>query len=188
MIIGKKIIQYKKIDSTNDEAKRLIKKGAGEGTVLVADFQSKGRGKPGSCWYSPPGVGVYLSVIVKPFRNPTIVGNSKDLFLITTLGAKAAIAAISKVSGLAGGIKLPNDIVINRKKAGGVLVERVPSGHLIIGIGVNVNNEEGSFPEEIKDTATSLKIESGKSISMEKLINALVSELDREYLAYLKKV
>jgi len=181
-IIGKKIIYYSEIDSTNDEAKRLIGKGIGEGTVIIADSQTRGRGKPGNRWYSPAGVGVYLSAIVKPFRNP------KDLSSITLLGAKAALAAIEKVSGLVGKIKLPNDVIIHGKKVGGVLVERLSSGHLIVGVGININNENGSFPKEVGDAATSLRVESGKSLSIEKFVNILISELDREYLEYLKKV
>lgn len=181
-IIGKKIIHYREIDSTNDEAKRLVKKGLGEGVVVVADCQSKGRGKPGNRWYSPEGVGVYLSVVVKPFRN------IRDLSSITILGARAAVAAIEKVSGLVGKIELPNDVFINGKKVGGILTERLSSGQVIIGIGINVNNEKGSFPDEIAESATSLKIESGKKFSVEKFIDTLISEINREYLEYLGKV
>jgi BirA family biotin operon repressor/biotin-[acetyl-CoA-carboxylase] ligase len=182
MIIGKKIIHYKEIDSTNDQAKRLIKKGFGEGTVIVADSQSKGRGKPGSSWFSPPKDGIYLSAVVKPYKNP------KDLAPITLLGAKAVVNSIEKTSPLKAKIKLPNDVIVNDKKICGVLVERVASGHLIIGIGVNINNPVGSFPEEIKDSASSLKIESKKNIEPQKFVGVLVSELDQEYLAYLGKI
>lgn len=180
-IIGKKIIHCPEVDSTQDEAKRLIKKGVSEGTVVVADSQAKGRGRPGNSWYSPLG-GAYLSAVVKPFKNP------KDLSPITILGAKAAVSAVEKISNLKVEIKLPNDIIVNSKKAGGVLVERVASGYLIIGIGVNINNEKGSFPKEIENTATSLKIETGRNYETKKFIEILISELDREYLAYLKKV
>jgi len=181
-IIGKKVIHLEEIDSTNEEARRLIEKGEDEGVVVVADYQSEGRGKPGNRWYSEKGVGVYLSAIVRPFKNP------KDLSSITLLGARAGIAAIMKVSGLQGKIKPPNDIMINDKKVGGVLVGRVSSGHLIIGIGINVNHKKESFPEEIKNRATSLKMECGKNISIGKFIEVLISELNREYLEYLRKV
>lgn len=181
-IIGKEIIRYGEIDSTNDEARRLIAKGAGEGTVVVAGAQSRGRGKPGNRWFSPRDAGVYLSAVVKPFKNP------KDLGPITQLGAKAAVSAIKKTTGLPAKIKLPNDVLINDKKAGGVLVERVVSGHLIIGIGVNVNNEAASFPPEISAAATSLKIESGEDQVLSDFTGLLVGELNKEYLAYLAKI
>ena len=181
MIIGKKVIHYQTIDSTNEEARRLIGQGAGEGIVLVAEKQTKGKGKPGSAWFSPEG-NLYFSAVVKPRRNP------KELSPITLLGALAARSAINKIARLAVVIKWPNDILINGKKAGGVLVERVPSGHLIIGIGINLNSDKESFPGEIKDISTSLKVETGKHYDIESFAKSLIFELDLEYLAYLSKV
>ncbi len=181
-IIGKRIIHYPEIDSTSDEAKRLIEKGVGEGTVVWADSQTKGRGKPGSSWSSPPGAGVYLSVILKPYKNP------QDLIPVTLLVARAVLKAIQQKAQLKAEIKLPNDVMIRGKKVCGILVERVPSGHLIIGIGANINNSPDSFPEEIKNSATSLKIESGKDCDLRQFMDVLFYELDQEYLAYLRKI
>ncbi|MBU0671721.1 MAG: biotin--[acetyl-CoA-carboxylase] ligase [Candidatus Margulisbacteria bacterium] len=182
MIIGKKIIHYSEIDSTNDEAKRLISKGAGEGTVIIADAQSKGRGKPGFGWFSPPGVGLYLSAIVKPYKNP------KELVLITAIGASSVVSLISQLCGLEAKIKLPNDVILNNKKICGVLVERVVTGQLIIGIGFNVNNQPGSFPEDIINTATSLRIATNNEYDLQLVRDKLLNELDREYLAYLTEI
>jgi BirA family biotin operon repressor/biotin-[acetyl-CoA-carboxylase] ligase len=179
-IIGSKIIYYKEIDSTSDEAKRLIMKGVGEGIVIVADSQTKGRGKPGCSWFSPPGVGVYLSAIVRPYKNPS------DLAPITLLGAKAVVKTIEEQCKLEAKIKLPNDVMLNNKKVCGVLVERDASGNLIIGIGANINNAEGSFPDEIKDSATSLKIECGKDCSIKTFVDMLINELDNSYRLFLK--
>ncbi|MEA3493064.1 MAG: biotin--[acetyl-CoA-carboxylase] ligase [Candidatus Margulisiibacteriota bacterium] len=176
----KKIIYHNEIDSTNDEARRLIKKGASEGMVIVAGTQAKGRGKPGSGWFSPPDVGIYLSVILKPFKNPN------DLSSITIIGARAVIKAIKNVSDLAAEIKLPNDVLINGKKIAGILTERDSSGNLIIGIGININNPTDSFPDDI--AATSLKIETKKEYGIKGFIDSLLAELDREYLAYLGKI
>ena len=181
-IIGKKIIEFKEIDSTNDEARRLIDKGLGEGVVVVADSQTKGRGKPGSGWFSPSQLGIYLSVIVKPYKNP------KELASITVIGAQAVINVINMFSSLKADIKLPNDVILNGKKISGILVERVASGHLIIGVGVNINNLPGSFSEELNKSATSLKIESGKEYDLGVVRDALISELDKQYLAYLNKI
>ncbi len=179
MIIGKKMIHYREIDSTSAEARRLIGKGLGEGTVIIADSQTAGRGKPGSAWFSPPGVGLYLSAILKPFKNP------HDLSSITLLGARAVENTIRKISDLSPEIKLPNDVILKNRKVCGILVERTFSGYLIVGIGVNVNNPALSFPDELKDIATSLKIESNKNYDLPEVIGILISELDREYLAYL---
>jgi len=182
MLIGKKIIKYQEIDSTNDEARRLINQGAPEGTVIITEAQTKGRGKPGSGWFSPPGYGIYLSVILRPFKNPN------DLSSITIIGANAVVGAIAKLSGFEAQIKPPNDVLINGKKVSGVLTERDASGNLVMGIGLNVNNPADSFPDELKTTATSVRIESGRDYNREEFIRALIAELDREYLAYLGEI
>ena len=179
-IIGKKIISYKEIDSTNDEAKRLIKKGLGEGAVVVARAQTKGRGKPGSSWFSPAGLGIYLSVIVKPFKDP------KELAPITLLGAQAVVKTIGGLTKLTAQIKQPNDVLLNGKKISGILVERLASGYLIIGIGFNINQTADSWPAELGDQATSLKIETGKEFNLPEVAALLLDELDQLYLAYLK--
>ena len=181
MIIGKKILHYKEIDSTNEEARRLIKQGEGEGLVVVAERQTKGRGKPGAGWFSPRG-GLYLSAVVNPRKN------QKALAPITLLGALAARSMIAGMIKLPAVIKWPNDLLIHGKKAGGVLTERVPSGHVIIGIGVNINNDRKSFPGELKETATSLMIEARRKTAIKTCVAALLHALDREYLAYLSKV
>jgi len=175
-----KIIHYKQIDSTNDQAKRLIQKGASTGMVVLADEQTKGRGKPGSSWYSPSGVAVYLSAIFKPDKDPL------DLSLITISAAKAVVGTIDKITKIKATIKKPNDVLVNGKKVCGILTERLASGHLIIGIGVNVNNEKESFPKELN--ATSLIIESGKNYNLEDFVDELLASLNKEYLAYLSNI
>ncbi|OGC23675.1 biotin--[acetyl-CoA-carboxylase] ligase [candidate division WOR-1 bacterium RIFOXYB2_FULL_42_35] len=182
MIIGKKIIYYDQIDSTNDESKRLIKTGLLEGTVIIAKTQSQGRGKPGSSWFSAGGLGIYLSVIVKPFKNPN------DLGSITLIGARAVVATIDKVAGLKAEIKVPNDVLLNGKKICGILVERVASGEVVIGIGLNVNQQQNNFPQELKEKATSLKIVTGQDYDLTKVIEILLLDLEVEYLAYLNKL
>jgi BirA family biotin operon repressor/biotin-[acetyl-CoA-carboxylase] ligase len=144
--------------------------------VVVADMQTKGRGKPGSSWFSPKG-NLYFSAVVKPFKNP------KDLVSLTLLGALAARAMINKISKLPVVIKWPNDIRVHGRKVGGVLTERLPSGHLIIGIGINLNN----VPAEVKRTATSLRMLTGKRFEPKKIADSLITELDKEYRLFLKK-
>ncbi|MDD5593534.1 MAG: biotin--[acetyl-CoA-carboxylase] ligase [Candidatus Margulisbacteria bacterium] len=181
MIIGRKIIHYKEIGSTSDEARRLVGQGEGEGLVVVADKQARGRGKPGSGWFSPAG-NLYLSVIVKPYKNPA------ELAPITLLAALAARAALIRLSKLPVVIKWPNDLRIRGKKVGGILTERLPSGFVIIGLGLNINMDKRAWPKEIKGSATSLKLEAKKKFSLKKCLGTLLEELDREYLAYLAKV
>ena len=179
-MIGKKIVHYKTVGSTNDEARRLIKQGEGEGLVVIADNQTAGKGKPGSRWFSPPG-NLYFSAVVKPYKNP------KDLAPVTLLSALAARAMISKVSKLPVVIKWPNDLLIRGKKVGGILTEGLASGHLIIGLGININNDRRTLPEELKESATSLKIETGRKISLKKCEALLIDFLDVEYRAFLQK-
>lgn len=181
-VIAKNVIKLKEIDSTSDEAKRLIRAGKGEGVVVLAETQTRGRGKPGSGWFSPKGVGIYLSAVVQPYKNPN------DLGPITELGARAVISLIKQASGLTASIKLPNDVLLNGKKIAGILVERLARGKIIIGIGVNINNDKGTFPRDIKLSATSLKIETDDVYEIDKMIDVLLNELDREYLAYLEGI
>jgi BirA family biotin operon repressor/biotin-[acetyl-CoA-carboxylase] ligase len=176
LIIGRRIIHYKTLDSTSTEARRLIRQGAGEGLVVIADRQTAGRGKPGSRWHSPPG-NLYFSAVVKPFKNP------RELAPITLLGALAARAVIERKTRLPVVIKWPNDLLVRGRKVGGILTERLPSGHLIIGIGLNVN----SIPPEVKQTATSLRRLTGKKYPARKMAVGLSAALDREYKLFLKK-
>lgn len=175
MIIGKKVIHCKTVDSTNEEARRLIKQGEGEGLVVLAERQTRGRGKPGSRWISPAG-NFYFSAVVKPHRNP------KDLSPLTVFAALSARSAIIKTTKLPVVVKWPNDLLICGKKVGGILTEKLTSGHVIIGIGINVR----VLPAGLN--ATALNKETGKKIPLGKLTGILISELDKAYLEYFKKV
>jgi len=176
LILGKKTIHYPVLDSTNDEARRLIRGGAGEGLVVVADAQTSGRGKPGFAWFSPPG-NLYLSAVIKPYKN------QRDLAPITLLAAVAARAA----SRLPLVIKWPNDLLLHGQKLGGILTERVPSGHLIIGIGINLNSQRQDFPGALRRTATSLRIATGKKIAVRQFTERLLAELNQAYRQFLAK-
>ena len=142
-----------------------------EWTTVLAESQTKGRGKPGFSWYSPPG-GLYFSVILKPRKNP------QELTSITRIAADAVARAISDFNPH---IKLPNDILIGDKKVCGILTER--SGEsLIIGIGLNVNTPE--LPVELN--ATSLLLENqGKSLDLKVLLQKILANLKDEYFKYL---
>ncbi len=181
-LIGKKLYYYKEIDSTNDEAKRLLKLGAGEGTVVIASEQKAGKGRLGRSWLSPKG-GLYLSIIIKPHMG------AKEILDITLLGSLAAARAIRGLTKLDARVSWPNDIIIFQKKVGGVLTEISSSGKgpnsVIVGIGINVNIEYDKFPKDL--VATSLKIELGQSIDKQKVATIFLEEFDKLYLAYLSK-
>jgi BirA family biotin operon repressor/biotin-[acetyl-CoA-carboxylase] ligase len=164
-IIGRDIRYFNAIDSTNNYAKKIAYEGCDEGTVVVADCQTAGRGRLGRAWDSAGGKGIWMSVVLKPSIAPENVQ-------IITLAASVAVArAIAGTCGIRTGIKWPNDIVLDGKKVCGILtemnseMERV--NFLVLGIGINVNHEEGDFPDEIKDRATSLKCyaDSGREAS-----------------------
>jgi len=174
MIIGKKIFEFEEIDSTSSEARRRASQ-VEEGTVFLAKRQTQGRGKPGSSWFSPEG-GLYFSIILKPFRDP------KELSEITLVFARAVVSSLLKFGDLKADIKLPNDVLVKGRKICGILTERMSSGTMIVGIGVNLNIT--LFPEDL--SATSIKLEIGKEVDRRKYFKTLLNELECEYLKFLK--
>ena len=149
----KNLLYYDEIDSTNAEAKRLLRGGKDElyGTVITARRQTAGRGRLGRSFASPGGDSVYASFILKPPENPAEQ-------LITSLAAVAVCLAIEKTTSYKPGIKWINDILVDGKKICGILAESVP-GAVVLGIGVNVNLSEDDLPEELHDIAGSLKMD-----------------------------
>jgi BirA family biotin operon repressor/biotin-[acetyl-CoA-carboxylase] ligase len=183
--IGKSIKLFKTIDSTNSYAKKIAAEGCGNGTVIIAEEQTSGRGRMGKNWDSPGKMGIWMSVVLRPFLPP-------DSVQIITLGASVAVAsAISKVTGIAPGIKWPNDLVLDRKKVCGILTEvnceNEKTNFLILGIGINVGQRPEDFPEELRSTAISIKSyiqdkRKGKvNFKRNHLIKALLFELERIY-------
>jgi len=166
-ILGREIFFYKTVDSTNTIATDLAEK-TPEGAVILADCQKKGRGRLGRHWLSPRGVNIYMTVILRPDIEP------KDATLITLMASVACALALRRVTGILIMIKWPNDLIASGKKIGGILTEmktartRVISA--VVGIGINVNGDPDSFPEEIRGIATSVKNETGKPFSRETII------------------
>ncbi|MCX5680233.1 MAG: biotin--[acetyl-CoA-carboxylase] ligase, partial [Candidatus Omnitrophica bacterium] len=116
-LIGKLILSYKKIDSTNDSAYALAEKGIAEGTVVIAEEQAKGKGRHGRKWESPPKSGVYMSCVIRPEMAPN------EIAKITLVAAVAMAKAIRRFTGLEAMIKWPNDILVNNRKVCGILTE-----------------------------------------------------------------
>lgn len=165
---------FETITSTNDVLKQLANQGAPEGTVLVADCQTGGRGRLGRTFLSPSQVGIYLSVLLRPNCKPS------ELMHLTCASATATCTAIQEAAGFRPGIKWTNDIVYENRKLSGTLTELSiqPDGstaYAIIGTGINCNQMD--FPPEIRDIAGSLKMATGRQIDRAlmaaKLIDAL---------------
>ena len=139
--LGNTIIRFDSVDSTNKSALLAAAEGAAEGTVFLAKSQTQGRGRRTKIWYSPPGMGLYFSVLLRPMTEAT-----KANFLVLQ-SAVAVCMAIEEVTKIPAGIKWPNDIYMDGKKLGGILLETVISGetlqHAVVGIGINLNHSSG---------------------------------------------
>lgn len=178
-----KIIRYDIIDSTNEECHRLAGKGYSQGTVVIAEEQTHGRGRFKRRWFSPKGSNIYLSILLRPSVS------LEKASTLTLLSGVAVAAAIRDFSGLIVNLKWPNDIIFNEKKLGGILLEsHLEKGILqyaVAGIGVNVNMMIEDMPDEIRDFATSLRIELGNTLSKEDLIDNILMEFFRFYEEWL---
>lgn len=161
-------------DSTNNYLKRLAAQGAPDGTSAIADHQTAGRGRRGRSFYSPHGLGLYLSVLLRPQAHPT------ELMHLTAMSAVAASRAVERVCGVRPGIKWTNDLVFGTKKLAGILTElsvvaeTMETDYVIVGIGVNCAHTQ--FPEEIGEIATSLRMQTAKTVSRSALAAALLRE------------
>ncbi|MCX7747352.1 MAG: biotin--[acetyl-CoA-carboxylase] ligase [Clostridia bacterium] len=159
-VIGRNIEYFNSIDSTNNYAKKIANEGCAEGTVIVAENQTAGRGRLGRAWNSPDKKGIWMSVVLHPAILPGDVG------VITLAAAVAVVDALKRAAGIKAGIKWPNDIILDGKKVCGILTEMNAEmeriNFVVIGIGLNVNQAEDDFPEELRDRAVSLKSFSGR--------------------------
>lgn len=175
--LANEIYYFTTTESTNDIAKKLANEGAGHGTLVLAEEQLGGKGRLGRKWVSPKGKGIWLSIILRPEILP------KDASKLTLLTAVAATDAIIEKTGLAATIKWPNDILINDKKVSGVLTEMNGEmdliNYVVVGIGINVNNE--SFPGEIAKKATSLKIQKKEQVSRLDVLTCFLEIFEKYY-------
>lgn len=176
--LGKKIDVFKTIDSTNNFAKSLAQLGAEHGTTVISEVQTQGKGRMGRSFYSPLGMGIYMSVILRPKLSV------EHSLLITSCAAVAVAEAIEKVSGVECKIKWVNDIYAGDKKLCGILTEasvNVEQGGLeyaIVGMGINVQNV--TFPKNVADIATSIKLETGENVSRSLLAAEVLNCLEEK--------
>jgi len=164
---------FSQLESTNTVLKAMGRQGAPEGTILIADRQTGGRGRLGRTFLSPGGVGIYFSVLLRPNCPPA------QLMHLTCAAAVAMCNAVENASGIRPGVKWINDLVLNHKKLGGILTElnfdpeTKNVDFAVVGIGINCLQNAGDFDPAIQDMATSLQMVSGKSIDR----NLLASEM-----------
>ena len=179
--IGKEIFYFPELKSTNIIAKEKAlhrAEGIDEGTLIIAERQSAGKGRLGREWFSPVG-GIWLSIILYPQLSPSYISR------ITLMTAVAAVKAIKICTQIKPQIKWPNDILINEKKVCGILTEMSAEldiiNWVVVGIGINANIDLRDFPKDIREKTISLKEISGKEISRVKLAQAFLQEFEKYY-------
>ena len=179
---GRNIVCYPETDSTNLRIRELGDAGAPHGTLAVADMQTAGRGRRGRTWESPPGSSIYMSILLRP---DIIPGAAPMLTLVMACSVAEGISDCENVDVR---IKWPNDVIAGGKKLVGILTEMSTQidyiNHVTIGVGINVNMTE--FPENIRDTATSLRLETGHKVRRAPLIAAIMKRFEENYAVFLK--
>lgn len=183
-IIAQDIIAYDEVSSTNDIALDLAGRGVKEGTVVVAERQTKGRGRLSRDWFSPARKGIWTSIVFYPEFKPV------ELCQINLILGVAIAEAVKKETSLHVRLKWPNDIIISKKKVGGILLEMSAEmdkiKNLIAGIGINVNIPKKDFPLALRETASSLSIEKGSEIDRVSLFREILCQIERYYLLFKK--
>jgi BirA family biotin operon repressor/biotin-[acetyl-CoA-carboxylase] ligase len=178
-VIGRDIQVFQETTSTNDIVEKLARDGVKEGVVVFAESQTKGRGRLGRKWVSPAGKGLWFSILLRPRLRPP------EATQIIVAAATGLVRGVQKVTGLAADIKWPNDLLLNGRKVAGILTEMSAEvehvNHVILGIGLDVNQTVDDFPGEVRSVATSLRLETGRVVSRAELAAAVLQELDRDY-------
>jgi BirA family biotin operon repressor/biotin-[acetyl-CoA-carboxylase] ligase len=182
-VMGRDIAYQKETPSTQEIAKALASQGVAEGTIVVAETQSKGRGRVGRQWSSPQG-GVYFSIILRPDMKPS------EALRLPLVAGVAVAHAIKHGTKLYPRLKWPNDIMLGSNKIGGILTEMNAEmdrlDWVVVGIGLNVNTSHKSFPADVEGAATSLMEAGGKSITRVKLLQDILFEFESLYNELMK--
>lgn len=185
IISQKKIIHYDTADSTNLCAMELAAEEAPEGTLVVAETQTGGRGRRGRTWFSPADDNIYASLVLRPAIPPS------QAPIITLMIAVALAETLRKQFGLPALIKWPNDVLISDKKIAGILTEISSDmdriDYMVIGLGVNVNTQAADFPIDIENLATSVRIASGNKVSRVALLRNILESIDACYTEFQTK-
>jgi BirA family biotin operon repressor/biotin-[acetyl-CoA-carboxylase] ligase len=183
--LGRTILFSREVDSTNKWAKELTMYGACEGTVVIAETQTRGRGRLGREWVSPTG-GLWFSLILRPKLRPA------EAVKLTFAAGLAVTKVLREMFGLKSETKWPNDVLVNGRKICGILTEMNTTGEtvnfVVVGVGVNANFDvEKALPEQLKKVATSLENELGRKVQLEELFGGLLERLENLYELFTKK-
>ncbi len=175
--LGQTLYTADQLDSTNNQVKRLAEDGAPNGTVVIADEQTGGKGRRGRAWVTPPGATIAMSKLLRPGMEPSRAP------MLTLVEGLSVAQAIHSLYGLDAMIKWPNDVVLSRKKVCGILTEMSAEvdyiNYIVIGIGINTNLDQ--FPPDLLDRATSLKLELGRRVKRAPLVAAVLSAFEKNY-------
>lgn len=178
--LGRRIELYDRIGSTNREAFALAQAEVEHGTVVLADSQTDGRGRLSRQWYSPPGINLYCSIVIRKAMGADRL--SQWLSWLPLIAALAAAEAIETVAAATVALKWPNDLLMAERKVGGILCESgtaARSGPFqVIGIGLNVNGDRNDFPQDLRELATTISQETGRPINRNRLLAQFLTELE----------
>ena len=182
-LFGKHIHHFFKIDSTNRVALELGNTDQHEGSVVLAEEQTHGRGRAGRAWHSERATGIYMTLLLRPRLTPVLAP------LLTITAGLPARTAIESATNLSVDVKWPNDLLIRGKKIGGILTEMYAESSqirfVVVGIGINVNQEK--FPADLATVATSLRAESGARQSRLEIVVRLLREFENDYNRFLRE-
>jgi BirA family transcriptional regulator, biotin operon repressor / biotin---[acetyl-CoA-carboxylase] ligase len=177
-LIGNRFLYFLTLTSTNEHARELAEDGWPEGTVVLSEEQTAGKGRAGRSWHSVPGLGLHFSIILKPSMPP-------DKVPLVTLMAAVAAARALREGGHDASLKWPNDVVLGGRKIAGVLADaRLRPGapaDVVVGLGLNVNHEEGDFPPDLLPRAGSIRMYAGAVQDRTSLLAAILIRLDDMY-------
>lgn len=181
-LMGRRICSYRSIRSTNQVAMEMARNGASEGTLVLAEEQLAGKGRLGRAWYSPPGLGLWMSLVLHP--NVPL----ERVFQVAICGALAVAETILERFPLSVRVKWPNDVLVRGHKLAGVLVETQLNGSdmhgVVLGIGLNVNHRTADFPRFLRHRATSLRIELGRTVPRVELLGDLLARFEPLYVQF----
>lgn len=184
-ILGVNIYSFDRVGSTNVIAHKYAEKEEPEGTVILAERQTAGKGRLGRTWHSPAKRGVYLSIILRPQIAPSLAPG------LSLIAALSIAKTLREYPGIKATIKWPNDVLFDGRKLAGVLTELAAEidriRYVIMGIGINANHDESDFPVELRDKAASLKIVSKSAVDRIKLTKLLLTFLEEHYQEYLSR-
>ena len=183
---AKQVLYYPELDSTSTALRRLAEEGAPEGTVILTDSQSAGRGRRGRSWHSPPGKGLYFSVLLRPVHL-----EPHRAAAITLVAAIATARQLREAAATAVEVKWPNDLLVGTKKMGGILTEGKTGGdkllYLILGLGLNINHRLADFPAELHSSATSLRLTEKRTFERTALFLSILEQLLHDCRLFFRK-